>query len=478
MLQLLLVCFSFRVLFSAYFLREDDLLRENEDIVHHTRTHLQNFALDLKSVDLLEQVKKIRKYVADVDSPEQKIQDVIESGAVPDLINILQDKERLHDIRFESAWALTNIASGNSVQTQLIVDLGAVETFADIVMGYENENILFVEQAVWALGNIAGDCAALRDKVLSTGILLDLLRLIQNSDGSLVANATWFLSNLCRGKPHVDFHVLQPALPIMLELMQHKNEEIYIDLAWALSYLSDDPSNTNNRIQAIIDHGFVPFLIKWLNNSDASVVHPALRTIGNLVAGSDSQTQSVIDEGFLQNVKSLLKHEKRSIRKETCWALSNIAAGSIPQIDLLFEFNLLEHVVALMHDEVYEVKKEALWVISNISASKKRHHILYVMKCGAIEGIMSLLATMNIRIGRLCFGFLETALDIVISERIGEDRMTTPHALNTISEYISYHKLDEKIQKRGMNLFNKILNISQLRDRRSSDSAAYRSELR
>ena len=55
------------------------------------------------------------------------------------------------------------------------------------------------------------------------------------------------------------------------------------------------------------------------------------------------------------------------------------------------------------------------------------------MKCGAIEGIMSLLATMNIRIGRLCFGFLETALDIVISERIGEDRMTTPHALNTVN---------------------------------------------
>jgi len=479
MARLLLVYLCFQVIFAAFFPRED-LLKEDGDIIQQTRTRVQHFALDLKSEDLLKQVQNIREYVAVVDSPELKIQEVIESGAVPDLIHILKDKEVLHDIRFESAWALTNIVAGNSVQTQLVADLGAVEVFVDILASYENENILLVEQSVWALGNIAGDCAALRDKILSTGVLPHLLRLIQNSKGSLLANATWFLSNLCRGKPHVNFQVIRPALPIMLELMQHKKEEVYTDLCWALSHLCEDPSDTNYRIQSIIDQGFVPFLINMLNHTDSKIVHPALRVIGSIVSGSDYQTQSVIDEDFLQNVKPLLRHEMLSIRKETCWALSNIAAGTTPQVNLLFEFNLVEPVVALMHDEGHKVRKEALWVISNISAKKNRHHILYLIKWGAIEGIMALLESMDIQIGRLCFEFLETLLDMIMTEKSEDlkDRMTTSYALNTISDYITYHKSDQRIFTRGMKLFNKILKIVQSGDQGSSDSLGYRSELR
>uniref|UniRef100_A0A8C4T369 Uncharacterized protein n=1 Tax=Erpetoichthys calabaricus TaxID=27687 RepID=A0A8C4T369_ERPCA len=163
---------------------------------------LQNATSD-NPVIQLSAVQAARKLLSSDRNPP--IDDLIKSGIFPSL-------------QFEAAWALTNIASGTSAQTQAVVKSNAVPLFLRLLHS-PHQNVC--EQAVWTLGNIIGDFVKPLLVFISPSIPITFLR-----------NVKWVIVNLCRNKdppPHLLRHDLKVC--VFKDLFLHIHT---INMFWCL----------------------------------------------------------------------------------------------------------------------------------------------------------------------------------------------------------------------------------------------------
>uniref|UniRef100_A0A7S4P5H2 Importin subunit alpha n=1 Tax=Paramoeba aestuarina TaxID=180227 RepID=A0A7S4P5H2_9EUKA len=310
----------------------------------------------------LESVMHLRKLLSSDKRPP--IREIVSTGALPLFISFLasEDQPRL---QFEAAWVLTNIASGTSDQTAAVVQAGAIPAFVSL-MSSDREELR--EQAAWALGNIAGDSAENRDMILRAGALEPLLHCVSSTTQVTARrNCSWTLSNFCRGKPAPPLSLIYPAIGFLAMLLEKsEDEEILVDVCWALSYLTD---GANERIESVVNQpGVVPRVVDLLDHHSKNLQTPSLRVIGNIVTGNEHQTQAVLNCPLaLPLLKKLLHHENKPTKKEACWGLSNIAAGAPHQIGKLIEADIIPSVLELLQSSEFEIRKEAIWTLSNIA---------------------------------------------------------------------------------------------------------------
>lgn len=321
------------------------------------------------------------------------IQTIISTpNIVPKLVSFLErdDQRRL---QFEATWSLTNIASGTSAHTLHVVRAGAL---APLIRLLDSPSVEIREQAVWAIGNIAGDSPELRDEVLNHGIVPILTKRLdtelslppRKQHPSLMRNAVWTIANMCRGKPPPPFNKVRGVIPVLGRAIETSDPEMQADACWALNYLGD---GDHERIQALVDAGVCARLVELMEHPSHTVKTPALRAVGNVVTGDDAQTEHILNLGALSRLRNLLVDPRHTIRGEACWTISNITAGNHTQIQKVMNADIIPRLIECAKDVETYVAKEAVWAITNATSGGTTEQVISLGRQGCIPGLVGAL---------------------------------------------------------------------------------------
>lgn len=331
--------------------------------------------------EVFQGVNKFRKNLSVEQNPP--IQAVIDSGLVPRFVELLSsscslyvnvDLNMVKKIRAESAWALTNIASGNSEQTQKILDFGAIPLFADMLRESDED---LVDQAAWAFGNISGDSEIMRDACINCGVLKTALHLSKNLIHSntglrVLRNLAWLISNLNRGtKPPPKRENMLQSLAIIQILVDHQDLDIQNDSLWAVSYICDtDPEIIGEVFKTSLIDKIFAILENSSHYNSTKIIHPALRTVGNIISTTEQYVDKLINRGFVNICLQIFNDPfgdiaLKKLRKEVCWIFSNISCGTESQVSSVATPEVL-HLLYSTNTMQNYIKLEACWTLTNL----------------------------------------------------------------------------------------------------------------
>ncbi|KAK6021256.1 Armadillo/beta-catenin-like repeat protein [Ostertagia ostertagi] len=355
-------------------------------------------------------------------SKNPPVDEVISCGLVNALVQALSVED--DKVRFEAAWALTNIVSGTSEQTVAAVEAGATPPLVQLT---QSPNPALAEQALWAVANIAGDSAQLRDHVIGKlsipckkkgggcqiflGVLIlftdlrwnnckgveALMSLVERLDSLEVSCArtlAWAFSNMCRHKnPHAPLAVLSVLSKGLAKIVAHEDKQVRQDACWAISYLTDGP---DEQIALAKTSGVLPHVIKFLSDSDAMVA-PALRVLGNMSTGNDELTQCVVDLKTLDEIIPLSERSRSTtVVKECCWLVSNIIAGTQSQIQAVIDAGIMPFIIEVLRSGDFKCQFEASWAVANLAQGGNSKQILSLLQDNAIPALCSALKQSNV----------------------------------------------------------------------------------
>eukprot|EP00760_Papus_ankaliazontas_P025667 PhM_4_TR2838/c0_g1_i1/m.55702 len=330
------------------------------------------------------------------DSPSMR--DMFNSAALSVILPLAANKDLMgyRDFCQNHVWCLSNCVRGKpapdvSVCRQVLpIIVGVLEDY--LGDGASKEKVQGIDEivadALWALSYISDGTNDRITLVLETGIVPKIMSLLEGRPRlsgtiQLGSNEVDPTLSIERAHDYVQRDALLANGDCVRGVLQYVppgakfNDVAFLCKDWFYDVVCYDPNLFFRAKHADLQH--------------AQIATPALRTIGNIVTGTDEQTDMVANmPGSMTFLHSLLQHPKKGIRKEAAWTLSNIAAGTPNQIDrIMSEPGLIEFMVHMMHVEEATIVDELCWVIANITSGGRPPQLFDLVRRGAIASLAS-----------------------------------------------------------------------------------------
>ncbi|KAG2462053.1 IMA3 protein, partial [Polypterus senegalus] len=268
------------------------------------------------------------------------IDDLIKSGILPILVHCLERDDN-PSLQFEAAWALTNIASGTSEQTQAVVQSSDGPQCRDYVislgvvkplLSFINPSIpiTFLRNVTWILVDTVWALSYLTDAgneqiqmVIDSAIVQNLVPLLSHQEVKVQTAALRAVGNIVTGTDEQTQVVLNcDALSHFPALLTHPKEKINKEAVW---FLSNITAGNQQQVQAVIDANLVPMIIHLLDKGDFGTQKEAAWAISNLtISGRKDQVAYLIQQSVIPPFCNLLTVKDAQVVQVVLDGLSNI----------------------------------------------------------------------------------------------------------------------------------------------------------
>ncbi|KAJ6231091.1 importin subunit alpha [Anaeramoeba flamelloides] len=256
----------------------------------------------------------LRIMVSEKDSPLDLI---IEEGTLQILIHFLYPQLDNY-IRFQTAWILTNLCSGTTEQTLIVVELGFIPK---LILLLDSGDANLIEQVEIALPTLSS--------------------LLKSTNYSVISDVCWtfnYISN--EGSDYIDAIIEFDAIPVLIQLLRNTRTQIKTP---SLLTISNIVSGNHQQTQSVLDEELLDNLKYLLNDHQNHIRKETLRILSNITAGTKSQIKAVIKSGYIKTIIDILKNDVWSIQKQALWVLSNaVCEGSAKQVNYIIKCNSLQ----------------------------------------------------------------------------------------------------------------------------------------
>ncbi|ORX56437.1 ARM repeat-containing protein [Hesseltinella vesiculosa] len=385
-----------------------------KDTLDHWRRHLYDDDPDICFVG----VQHLRRYLTQGTSDSSHVDDLLELNILPRLKDWLQYNEH-PALQFEIAWVITNIAAGNSYQTNALVENDFIPVLTEVLQS--NMNTLTVKaQAGWALSNFAGESPHLREQLLEQNSLVMIALVLQDTCQDIIdtihksaslhlrltiANhnilsdvkaLTWSLSNMSRGgfrtANYWDRYV--PAFNALALCICFEHKDVWVDACWGLSRIMYNMHDVHPFYDSVmITNQLCTRLASLLKHEDLSVIVPVLRCIINITSGPNEHSERLLETDLLDNLAHLTNPDTAlPIRRDAFLVVSNLVASDDTLVKTVCDADyIIDSVVAHIHvpghvfkddtcewlptvssayyhqAEEWKITLESLWVVCNLT---------------------------------------------------------------------------------------------------------------
>ncbi len=178
------------------------------------------------------------------------------------------------------------------------------------------------------MGNICGESAYYRDKVLEDNNVIESLLPFLNISNPYLYTAMWTFQNMCRHDNKLELEMFVKAIPyIALIFLVTEEDDIKEEALWALAYLVNFAKTTNELEFILQTTGISKKVIDLLDSENAELKQASLKLIIDVIyTGNQQQLEIFISSNscFYQSILQLLDDRNG----QTCLVIANLACES------------------------------------------------------------------------------------------------------------------------------------------------------